>query len=75
MSSRPVLVCPHLSVLPLLQVLSSITWSSAERKNETLSTCGRLWVSTNGGASFAPTSHHSYKVTALECTASAWQPF
>ena len=50
------------SLLLGLQVMSVITWNSADHKNATLETCGRLWVSTNGGSSFAPTNHHSFKV-------------
>lgn len=45
--------------------MSGVPWSSSDAKNATLSTCGRLWVSTNGGASFAPTTHYSYKVTVV----------
>jgi hypothetical protein len=36
--------------------------SLGDRLNATLSKCGRLWVSGDGGASFKPTQHYSYKV-------------
>lgn len=50
----------HAAALP--QAMASITWSSDACRNDTLSTCGRLWVRTNGGATFQPTQHYSYKV-------------
>lgn len=46
-----------------LQVLAGITWRSDDLKNATLATCGRLWVSTDGGVSFAPTTHDTYRVS------------
>jgi hypothetical protein len=63
------LLCvPRKNMLPgchdlRLQVLSSITWRSEDLRNATLSTCGRLWVSTDGGAAFAPTTHNTYRVS------------
>jgi hypothetical protein len=39
-----------------------VPWGSPDAKNATLSTCGRLWISTDGGASFTATPHFSYKV-------------
>jgi hypothetical protein len=46
-----------------VQMLSTV--SLGDRLNVTLSKCGRLWVSTDGGSSFKPTQHYSYKVGRL----------
>jgi len=42
--------------------MAGVQWRSADFKNATLSSCGRMWVSTDGGATFTPTAHHTYKV-------------
>lgn len=43
-----------------------------DRLNATLSKCGRLWVSTDGGANFKPTQHYSYKVRQLGASANSY---
>ena len=40
--------------------MASVKWG--DRKEQTLSSCGRLWVSTDGGATFKGTDHYTYKV-------------
>ena len=52
-----------------MQVLAGIAWRSDDLKAATLASCGRLWVSADAGVTFAPTTHHTYRVRWL---AAAW---
>lgn len=43
-----------------VQMLASV--SLGDQLNSTLDTCGRLWISTNGGTTLNATQHYTYKV-------------
>lgn len=53
--------CRRCGGLPAPQKLAFLQWSSDEARDATLASCGRLWVSSDGGAAFKPTQHLTYK--------------
>lgn len=49
-----------------LQALASVSWTSSSSRNSTLSSCGQLWISLDGGATFQPTGQVTYRAAMAE---------